>query len=728
MAEVEDFSLRQSKRRRVDTGLPRNTYGQSQTLARMVNGNGVTDSNQVLRRLLKPSNNQEGVNGDGDRLNGDDSLSASMLNKSKHNGEPEECGGQSENGVGYPNSEDLTDCQVEDDVNLDNKENGEEMSRSQADSDDTEDSVMNGASKSEDKCNGNQSGNNEKPEESVMAKRARVENIVTSMRQSPSQLGSDGKNNQGNETRRQKRKQNAPQPQRVFVQEDKKEGGRKEEKRQLKQLLTQLQDHLNTLQHKYFELYDNEETDSEMEEALDSDGGKLKKGSQSNSKSNKDFRHQHTSGKPPKMCNNDDNVQSKAEDAIVNGGEQERFSDVLKNELTSAVTEVVDSVVKKFVSEQQYNASQASSPSPQDEACNLTIAHENHSQVYMSRMNRSPPHPQYPRVSPTIHQDSMYQSEQTEAIPLVVPHKNRDRPSRENTPRIESQPHHEFEPAVPATLPTSVAIPNPSLQYSLLPHMAVPISDSAGNPEMSMGAIYSSVPMNTMLHSQSAALLAGDSRHPLQGLNHRDLAHAQPEGLPLSLLKPEPLAESSPRSHDYSMDVSSFTSGAHCLSTTLTPAHLKKAKLMFFYARYPSSTVLKQHFPDVKFNRHNTAQLIKWFSNFREFYYIQMEKFARQSLSEGVKNPEMLNVSRDCELFKVLNLHYNKSNEFEVQDIFLIVCRKTLIEFFNAIKAGKDTDASWKKAIYKIISKLDDPLPEFFRSPDCLEELERLER
>lgn len=52
-------------------------------------------------------------------------------------------------------------------------------------------------------------------------------------------------------------------------------------------------------------------------------------------------------------------------------------------------------------------------------------------------------------------------------------------------------------------------------------------------------------------------------------------------------------------------------------TSTLTPMHLRKAKLMFFYVRYPSSAILKVYFPDVKFNKNNTAQLIKWFSNFR---------------------------------------------------------------------------------------------------------------
>ena len=45
--------------------------------------------------------------------------------------------------------------------------------------------------------------------------------------------------------------------------------------------------------------------------------------------------------------------------------------------------------------------------------------------------------------------------------------------------------------------------------------------------------------------------------------------------------------------------------------------HLRKAKLMFFWVRYPSSAIIKMYFPDIKFNKNNTAQLVKWFSNFR---------------------------------------------------------------------------------------------------------------
>ncbi|KAM9239185.1 prospero homeobox protein 2 [Leptosomus discolor] len=159
------------------------------------------------------------------------------------------------------------------------------------------------------------------------------------------------------------------------------------------------------------------------------------------------------------------------------------------------------------------------------------------------------------------------------------------------------------------------------------------------------------------------------------------------------------------------------------MQEALTPSHLKKAKLMFFFTRYPSSTLLKTYFLDVQFSRCITSQLIKWFSNFREFYYIQVEKFARQALLEGVVDAGTLRVSRDSELFRTLNMHYNKGNDFEVPGRFLEVASLTLREFFSAVRAGKDVDPSWKKPIYKIISKLDSDIPEGFKAAGCSQEL-----
>ena len=47
----------------------------------------------------------------------------------------------------------------------------------------------------------------------------------------------------------------------------------------------------------------------------------------------------------------------------------------------------------------------------------------------------------------------------------------------------------------------------------------------------------------------------------------------------------------------------------------------------------------------------------------------------------------------------------------------------TLREFFKSIIANKDQEQSWKKSIYKLIARLDDPLPEFFKLPNWMEQL-----
>lgn len=56
------------------------------------------------------------------------------------------------------------------------------------------------------------------------------------------------------------------------------------------------------------------------------------------------------------------------------------------------------------------------------------------------------------------------------------------------------------------------------------------------------------------------------------------------------------------------------------------------------------------------------------FFSSREFYYIQMEKYARQAISEGLKVADDLHVAGDSELYRVLNLHYNRNNHIEVSN------------------------------------------------------------
>ncbi|KAM3962487.1 homeobox protein prospero [Aphomia sociella] len=327
--------------------------------------------------------------------------------------------------------------------------------------------------------------------------------------------------------------------------------------------------------------------------------------------------------------------------------------------------------------------------------------------------------------------------EQSEAISLVVtPKKKRHKVTDTRiTPRTVSRilgegvghsPESKF-PESPSprpypggmALPTSVAIPNPSLHESQVFSPYSPFFTAGGGLARSPPAPERDSPplphASVVLHP---ALMAAAHHASPDYLRHHH-AHVPHHGAPYH---PHHMDTQDPHSDNNSTDLP--YDGVQPTSSTLTPMHLRKAKLMFFWVRYPSSAVLKMYFPDIKFNKNNTAQLVKWFSNFREFYYIQMEKYARQAISEGLKAADDLHVAGDSELYRVLNLHYNRNNHIEVPPNFRYVVEQTLREFFRAIQSGKDTEQSWKKSIYKVISRLDDPVPEYFKSPNFLEQLE----
>ncbi|KAK7505549.1 hypothetical protein BaRGS_00003294, partial [Batillaria attramentaria] len=106
-----------------------------------------------------------------------------------------------------------------------------------------------------------------------------------------------------------------------------------------------------------------------------------------------------------------------------------------------------------------------------------------------------------------------------------------------------------------------------------------------------------------------------------------------------------------------------------------------------------------------------------------EFFYIQMEKYARQAVADGCKHADDLFVNRDSELFRHLNLHYNRNNQIEAPESFRVTVESTLREFFRAIFNKKDLESSWKKAIYKVIARMDEQLPEFFKAPNWMDQL-----
>ncbi|KAF7663200.1 hypothetical protein LDENG_00214720 [Lucifuga dentata] len=455
------------------------------------------------------------------------------------------------------------------------------------------------------------------------------------------------------------------------------------------------------------------------------------------------------------------------------GGRQ--LAETLKQELNCAVSQVVDTVVKGFSSPKQtvgqHHGCHGSTPAAPSSSSNSSSScpppfgplpsltpdsRFGGGTLALSLNSDGSPTPNYHSSNQRLHcfgdvivpspLDSfgglsgrlsgiLTPNDQTEALPLVVRKSNggvggeNSNPSLPPPPPPPPPPPHHHPSLHPSPLTASLGFSPPSFRHPFpLPLMGYPFQSplgshvgGAGYPPGSKDHHRSSPDCMDMtretisLRTKMATLGGGHLSHH----HHRQSSPSQhgggPEGLSLSLIKSEcgdlqDMADISPYS-------------GSTIQEGLSPNHLKKAKLMFFYTRYPSSNMLKIYFSDVKFNRCITSQLIKWFSNFREFYYIQMEKFARQAINEGVTAPEELTVGRDTELFRALNMHYNKANDFEVPERFLEVAQVTLREFFNAIVAGKDADPSWKKAIYKVICKLDSEVPEVFKSPNCLQEL-----
>ena len=60
----------------------------------------------------------------------------------------------------------------------------------------------------------------------------------------------------------------------------------------------------------------------------------------------------------------------------------------------------------------------------------------------------------------------------------------------------------------------------------------------------------------------------------------------------------------------------------------------------------------------------------------------------------------------------------------QVPSRFRWVVEQTLREFFKSVQLGKDMDPSWKKQIYKVIARLDDYVPDYFKTQSFLDQLE----
>ncbi|XP_073683549.1 prospero homeobox protein 2 [Garra rufa] len=503
--------------------------------------------------------------------------------------------------------------------------------------------------------------------EHLQAKRARVENIIRGMAGSHGEAESEC---EGVRCRRDKRKQRLPQHQEPNQSNAK--TSKDEECHKLKEQLQSMQRLLHQLQEKISHVYDqnyseNEDARSEhdVQSSLRLDGGATQ---------NKDQVKVETVGF--------------SSDRVV-----KNLQETLKCELTRTVSESVDMVFKKL-------SMPLLNQSSQPQLCNSPVYSETEKRLPEDSPSELSDSDENVKSRSAEHFESDSPEHQTEALSLVV-----RKPSLSQAVK-RPYPLHQtpFQFSYGAPLHDSQILEHllkygPHSTFSALP--CLPPALERASPD-AMEHPWESVAMRSKVTSGHL------------GQHHR----AGPPGLVSvdTLCLPHVKMECG--------DLQSMAERSSFMSLNiqegLTPNHLKKAKLMFFYTRYPSSNLLKNFFPDVKFNRCITSQLIKWFSNFREFYYIQMEKFARQAIVDGVNDVKDISINRESELFRALNMHYNKANDFQVPDRFLEVAELTLQEFYSAISLSKDTDPSWKKAIYKVICKLDSDVPEDFKSPSYL--------
>uniref|UniRef100_A0A3Q3FGF6 Prospero homeobox 1a n=1 Tax=Labrus bergylta TaxID=56723 RepID=A0A3Q3FGF6_9LABR len=582
--------------------------------------------------------------------------------------------------------------------------------------------------------------------------------------------------------RENKRKQRLPQQQHSFTQlVCSRQEQRQEERRQLKLQLEDMQKQLRQLQEKFYQIYDSETEEEEDNGEPDRGREREEDGNLSEDSIRSDGleerhrdrgRHSHDDlseldpglflDRARALLREQALIDGELEEDV-DGREQEerngakvvkrrgaggrQLAETLKQELNCAVSQVVDTVVKGFSSPKQavsnHRGCHSSTPAAPSSSSNSSSScpppfgplpsltpdsRFGGGALTLSLNGDGSPTPNYHSSNQRLHcfgdvivpspLDSFgglsgrlsgipTPNDQTEALPLVV-RKSSGGGGENTNPSLPPPPHH---PSLhPSPLTASLGFSPPSFRHPFpLPLMGYPFQSPLGphgghgyppGPKDHHRSSPDSMDMtreSISLRTKMASLGGGHLSHHHHHHHHRQSSPNQhgPEGLSLSLIKSEcgdlqDMSDISP----YSVQNNSFNT------------------VLFFYK-----------FSLRQFNRCITSQLIKWFSNFREFYYIQMEKFARQAINEGVTASEEMSVGRDAELFRALNMHYNKANDFEVPERFLEVAQVTLREFFNAIVAGKDADPSWKKAIYKVICKLDSEVPEVFKSPNCLQEL-----
>jgi hypothetical protein len=437
--------------------------------------------------------------------------------------------------------------------------------------------------------------------EAKLLKRARVENIITSMQLSPIPK-SDPALTPPLEARR-KRKQCQPMQHEGAKEDDPPANKvRRMEREDIRQQLTHMQQQLMEMQQKYLTLFDKDQSEA-PDNTSDLENGDTKDKSTKVNQNGIDKKDEKKSEKRRgwPVFGLDDEVEPhqfidkvrklvkeqeyvSRDDIDFKNMNLDQLAKLLKNEIRDAISTTVDSVVTKFLN--QTSKTKTPSQTPLTDAANKlsTISsHHDHPKIehpkpskpkvtdrhafrppelipngFAEALHPLHPHHTFPPLSffpqafqppPHLPTYPKKEPEQTEALSLVVntPKKKRTkvtdtrlspraaRALLHEPPTSESDkpqmmmhiPHHHdiYPPIVPVTLPTSVAIPNPSLQHS------------------DVLSMYSHTEHGGTFHESSHSPPVGDHMSPSG-------AHTPLEGLQLSMTRQSEQSESSfERSH-----------------------------------------------------------------------------------------------------------------------------------------------------------------------------------
>lgn len=399
-------------------------------------------------------------------------------------------------------------------------------------------------------------------DEHLRAKRARVENIIRGMSHSPS-VALRGNENEREiapqsvspreSYRENKRKQKLPQQQQQSFQQlvSARKEQKREERRQLKQQLEDMQKQLRQLQEKFYQIYDSTDSENDEDGNLSEDSMRSEtmdaRAGDSVGRSDNEMceldpgqfidraraliREQEIAENKPKR----EGPKEKEQGPNAFHPEGKHLAETLKQELNTAMSQVVDTVVKVFSSKPSRQLPQVFPPLQIPQA-RFAVNGENHNFHTANQRLQCFGDVIIPNPLDTFGSVPMPgATDQTEALPLVV----RKNSSDQSASAPPAGGHHASLHQSP--LSATAGFSTSSFRHPFpLPLMAYPFQSPLGAPSASFPGKDRASPESLDLTRETTSLRTKMSSHHM---NHHPCSPAHPpsaaEGLSLSLIKSE---------------------------------------------------------------------------------------------------------------------------------------------------------------------------------------------